>query len=370
MVQPAPSAPHRTPVSPEREPSTRGTERTTSSYTALAATIRASGLMDRRYGYYWTLIVACVASLAFLVALAVWLGDSWWQLVLAALLGMLLTQFGFLGHDAAHRQIFVSAAWNEWTARVLAGVFAGLSYGWWRGKHNRHHAAPNQEGRDPDIASGVLTFTPDIAAGRRTPVRGWFVSHQGWLFFPLLTLEGINLTWAGIRHLTTQKDVPHRSTELTLVALRLSVYVVALLVLLSPVKALAFFLVQMAVFGLCLGASFAPNHKGMPIVPRTMALDFLRRQVLMSRNVRGNVLVDELMGGLNYQIEHHLFPSMPRPSLRHAQPIVQRHCVSLGVPYTEVGLWTSYGIVVDYLNHVGLRARDPFDCPLAGQLGR
>ncbi|WP_252274516.1 acyl-CoA desaturase [Nocardioides sp. LMS-CY] len=326
--------------------------------------------MDRRYGYYWSRIAACMAGFALLFMAVARVGDSWWQLVLAALLGMLLTQFGFLGHDAAHRQIFASAAWNDWTARVLSGAFAGLSYGWWRGKHNRHHATPNQEGRDPDIVSGLLAFTRDVAAGRTTPARGWFLRHQGWLFFPLLTLEGLNLTLAGVRHLTSRRDVPHRWTELSLIVARLSLYVAALLVLLTPVKALAFFLVQMAVFGLCLGASFAPNHKGMPIVPHSMKLDFLQRQVLMSRNVRGGVVVRAMMGGLNYQIEHHLFPSMPRPNLRHVQPVVRQHCATHGVPYTEVGVWTSYGIVVDYLNHVGLRARGPFDCPLAGQLGR
>jgi fatty acid desaturase len=326
--------------------------------------------MDRRYGYYWSRMVACIVGFALLLTVAIWLGDSWWQLVLAALLGLLVTQLGFLGHDAAHRQIFISAAWNDWTARVLSGAFAGLSYGWWRGKHNRHHATPNQEGRDPDIAPGILAFTPDVAAGRATRTQGWFLRHQGWLFFPLLTLEGLNLHWAGIRHLATHRDVPHRWTELSLIVLRLSLYVTVLLVLLSPGKALAFFLVQVAVFGLCLGGSFAPNHKGMPIVPRSMKLDFLQRQVLMSRNVRGGVVVDAMMGGLNYQIEHHLFPSMPRPSLRLAQPIVRQHCVTHDVSYTEVGVWSSYAIVVDYLNHVGLRARGPFDCPLAGQLGR
>ena len=96
--------------------------------------------------------------------------------------------------------------------------------------------------------------------------------------------------------------------ELVLVGIRLTSYVVALLVLLPPTKAVAFFAVQMAVFGLCLGGSFAPSHKGMPIVPPTAKIDFFRRQVLMSRNVRGGLLVDFFMGGLNYQIEHHLFP--------------------------------------------------------------
>jgi fatty acid desaturase len=352
--EPAEPAPRRSPV--------------TSTYTELAATIRQSGLMRRRYAYYWTWIVGLVAGFAGLVAGMVWLGDSWWQLLLAAGLGVLVTQFGFLGHDAAHRQIFVSSAWNDWTARILSGVFAGLSFGWWRGKHNRHHARPNQEGLDPDIAPGALAFTRDIAATRTTGVRGWFLRRQGWLFFPLLTLEGLNLHWASVATVLGSEPVRHRWTEASLVISRLTAYVVGLLLLLPPGKAIAFFLVQMAVFGVCLGASFAPNHKGMPIVPRTMKIDFLQRQVLMSRNVRGGPVVDTLMGGLNYQIEHHLFPSMPRPNLRHARPLVRAHCEKSEVPYTEVGLWASYAIVIDYLNHVGLRHRAPFDCPVASQL--
>ena len=99
---------------------------------------------------------------------------------------------------------------------------------------------------------------------------------------------------------------------------------VALLVLLLPLgKAAAFLAVQVGVFGFLLGGSFIPNHTGMPIVPRGARIDFLNRQVLMSRNIRGNVLVDAAMGGLNYQIEHHLFPSMPRPHLKLVRPVVR-----------------------------------------------
>jgi fatty acid desaturase len=103
----------------------------------------------------------------------------------------------------------------------------------------------------------------------------------------------------------------------------------------------------------------------MPIVPATMKLDFLRRQVLMSRNIRGGRFTDFMMGGLNHQIEHHLFPSMPRPNLRKARALVREHCAGHGIPYTETGLRESYGIVIRHLNDVGLGARDPFLCPLA-----
>jgi fatty acid desaturase len=350
-----------------RAPRSAVPERPTSSYTDLARLVRASGLMARCYGYYWTSVTTAVLVLAGLVGAMVWLGNTWLQLLIAALLGCVLTQVGFLGHDAAHRQIFVSAAWNDWTARVLSGAVVGLSHGWWRSKHNQHHASPNQVGRDPDVVSRVLAFSREVAHERAGGLRGWYTRHQGWLFFPLLTLEGINLHVASLRSLLAARD-RFRVVELLLIVVRLMGLVALLIVLLPPGKVVAFLAVQLAVFGMLLGGSFAPNHKGMPIVPKGVKIDFLHRQVLMSRNVRGNLLVDAAMGGLNYQIEHHLFPSMPRPHLKRVRPLVRDYCASRGVPYTELGLFASYAVVVDYLNHVGLRARGPFDCPLAAQL--
>ena len=352
---------------PVRPRSSHGDERFVSSYTDLARSVREAGLLRRRYAYYWTQItVAVISFVGIWVAFAL-LGDSWFQLLLAGALGLVVTQFGFLGHDAAHRQVFDSPAWNVWTARILAGVFAGLSFSWWRAKHARHHKGPNRAGYDPDIAPGVIGFTPDVIAAR-TGLSGWLAHRQGWFFFPLLALEGVNLNVSSVRMtLDRTSTAPWRRLEAFLVTTRLAAYVVVLLWFLPLGLAVAFFAIQMAVFGFCLGAAFAPAHKGMPIVPATTKLDFLRRQVLVSRNVHGNPLVDIAMGGLNYQIEHHLFPSMPRPNLRLAQPLVREHCARAGIPYTEVGLVHSYALVVGYLNNVGLRARDPFDCPLVSE---
>lgn len=360
------SQPVRSPA-PDQVTRSRIEERYVSGYTDLASTIRKSGLLDRRRGYYWVQISAMVLAFAGIWVGFFVLGDSWFQLLLAVALGVVVTQFGFLGHDAAHQQMFRSPAWNIWMSRILASAFAGLSYSWWRTKHNKHHQSPNREGSDPDIAPGAIAFTP--AAAERSGFAGWFVQRQGWLFFPLLTLEGVNLHVQSVKAgLDRHTAAPWRRLELTIVVTRLVGYIAVLLIFLPWGMALAFLAVQMAVFGVCLGAAFAPAHKGMPIVPATMKLDFLRRQVMVSRNVRGNPVTDFFMGGLNYQIEHHLFPSMPRCNLKRAQPIVRAHCEAAGVGYLEVGLFHSYAIIVDYLNHVGLRARDPFDCPLAGQL--
>lgn len=103
----------------------------------------------------------------------------------------------------------------------------------------------------------------------------------------------------------------------------------------------------------------------MPLVPARLKLAFLRRHVLMSRTIRGGRLTSVLMGGLNYLVEHHLFPSMRRPHLRRVRTRVEAHCAAVGIPYAQTTLWESYGlVVVRYLNTVGLCGRDPFLCPV------
>ncbi|WP_410787627.1 fatty acid desaturase family protein [Kribbella sp. C-35] len=352
----------------DRDP-LRAQNKYTNLYTDLLRTVRELGLLRRRRGYYFTRIGLVLTAFA-----AVWvgvglLGNSWFQLLMAGALALVLTQVAFLSHDSAHRQVFDSAAWNDWTARLLAGGLVGMSAAWWKSKHSRHHGAPNQLGKDPDIAIGVIAFTPEHV-GRRKGFQAWLTRRQGWLFFPLLTLEGLSLYVSSIQHLFRRGASTVDRIEAAIVVSRLAGYLTVLFLVLPIGKAGAFLGLQLAVFGVCLGGSFAPNHKGMPLVPKTMKLDFLRRQVLMSRNIRGGVFTDFAMGSLNYQIEHHLFPSMPSPTLRKVQPIVREYCELHGVKYTEVSLFTSYKIVVGYLNNVGLRARDPFDCPLASQYGR
>jgi fatty acid desaturase len=125
----------------------------------------------------------------------------------------------------------------------------------------------------------------------------------------------------------------------------------------SPVKAVLFIFIPQGLFGVYLGASFAPNHKGMPILRPQDERDFLRRQVLTSRNIRGGWFTDLALGGLNYQIEHHLFPSMPRPSLRRAQPPIRDFCQRYGLPYCEASMIGSYAEALRYLHAVGSRVQ-------------
>lgn len=341
--------------------------RATSTFTELAQAVRERGLLHRRYGYYWTKLIAAPIAVGVCLLAFVWIGDTWWQLFTAAALAIVFTQIAFLGHDAAHRQIFVSGRWNDWISIILGDLLVGMSYGWWQHKHTRHHANPNKLGTDPDIELPVIAVSPEAAARHRGPVITWLRGHQGVLFFPILLLEGLSLHASSVRRMFVRGRLDRRWAEIVFLSVRMIGYLVLVFIVLSPGTAFVFLAVQLGLFGFYMGIAFAPNHKGMPVVPRDMTLDFLRRQVLMSRNIRGGRLLDMAMGGLNYQVEHHLFPSMPRPHLRRAAPIIAEYCREHDVQYTQVGLFTSYAIVVRYINRVGLGERDVLRCPLAEQ---
>jgi fatty acid desaturase len=324
-----------------------------SDYAGLSRQVRDARLLDRTPWRYGLRIAATV-----LFFLACWwalvaIGQSWLVLVPAVLLGVASTQVAFLGHDGGHQQIAATRTGNTVVGLLAGNLLTGLSIGWWIDKHVRHHANPNKEDHDPDIGEGVFAFTTAQAANRAGRLPRAIARNQAVLFFPLLTLEGLNLHVASVRWLFRARGGRLRRTELLLLSAHMLAYLGVVLWVLSPVLAVAFVAVHQAVFGLYMGCSFAPNHKGMPIIGAEQKLDYLRRQVVTSRNVRGGWFVDQLLGGLNYQVEHHLFPSMPRTHLRKAQRLVQTYCAQHRIPYTETSLFASYACALRYLHTLG-----------------
>jgi len=342
-----------------RTPGTGGT----SSYTALLARVKDEDLLARRTGWYWGLIGVLAAVLVVAGGTFAVLGGSWWQLIVAGVVGLVFTQFAFLSHEAAHRQVFASHTWNDRAARYAGTFLTGVSYAWWINKHNRHHANPNTVGKDPDISFDAISFRPEDAASRTGFLRV-LVRVQGYAFFPMLLVEGVNLHWQSIRTYTGGDGVKRRWAEGSVFLGRFVLYFGAVFWFLPLGVAFAFLGVQLGVFGFCMGIAFAPNHKGMPIIEAGRRVDFFSRQVLTSRDITGGRWVEYFMGGLNHQVEHHLFPSMARPNLRAARELVRQYCAEQDVPYTETTLVHSYAIVVRYLNEVGLSASDPFACPM------
>jgi fatty acid desaturase len=335
-----------------------------SDYAALTRQVRQSGLLDRRPGYYAWKITLTAAALALGWAAFAAIGNSWWQLGDAVFLAMVFAQIGFLGHDAGHRQVFRTRLPNTVLGLACGNLATGISYDWWAGKHRRHHAHPNTEGADPDIMISVLAFSGARARAGRGAQRLIF-RYQAYLLVPMLFLEAVSLHASSIRTVTGP-GCRHRAWEATLLGAHFAAYLGVVFLVLSPVKAVTFILVQQGLLGFYLGCSFAPNHKGMPVLTASDKTDFLRRQVLTARNVRGDWLTDFALGGLNYQIEHHLFPSMPRPNLRRAQPLVAAFCAARDVSYTETSLLASYAQALGHLAAVGSELAKPVAASNAG----
>lgn len=185
---------------------------TTSTYTALLAQVRSAGLLGRRTGWYWGLIAGLAVLLVLTGGAFAVLGGSWYQLIVAGVLGALFTQFAFLSHEAAHRQVFASHHWNDRAARYAGTFLTGINYAWWMNKHTRHHANPNTVGKDPDISFDAISFRPEDAASRTGFLRV-LVRVQGYAFFPMLLVEGVNLHWQSIRTYTSRGPVKRRWAE-------------------------------------------------------------------------------------------------------------------------------------------------------------
>lgn len=312
----------------------------------LTMDLRAAGLFERRLGYYWWKVLLTVGAFVAGWVGFFFLGDSWATLGLAVFIGVVATQLGFLGHDAGHRQIFESRRANRLLGLGIGNGLIGLSYGWWVPKHGAHHAHPNEPGRDPDIGPGLPgSSKADRDPGDRRGLSDWMDQRQAQLFFPLMLLRSTGLYVSGFLDLYRRRD---RSvlTEAPLLMVHAAFYLTVVFWVLSPLKAIAFIAVHQAAFSIYLGCSFAPNHKGMPLVEPDAEMSFVRRQVVTARNLRGGRWLGFLFGGLNLQIEHHLFPTMPRPNLARAQGMVRAFCAEHKIGYAEAGPIASFAQIV------------------------
>jgi fatty acid desaturase len=290
-------------------------------YVELKKLIKKNGLLNKQPVYYTYKLIAILGIFALSIVLLFVVHNFWFQLLNAVLLAVASAQLGFLGHDGGHRQIFHSTRKNEILTLITGNLFIGMSNGWWLDKHNAHHSHPNEIDMDPDLDIGVLAFSEEDVRSKKGLLR-LIVKHQKYFFFPLLALLGLDLQQRSVVYLFKHKD-KYRVLEAVLLTIHHLLYFGMLFYCLNPWQAVIFLLIHQALFGLFLGSAFAPNHKGMPVLEKGSRIDFLRRQVLTSRNVHGGFVNDFWYGGLNYQVEHHLFPSMPRNNLKKAQKIVR-----------------------------------------------
>jgi fatty acid desaturase len=322
-----------------------------SDYALLKLRVKGAGLLDKQPWYYAMSITANLGMLAVCLLLLVLLKNPWLIALDAVGLGLVSGQLGFQLHDAGHKQMFERNWKNHLVGYFTGNGLLGMSFGWWVDKHNRHHASPNHVDDDPDINNLAIAYNRAQALERRGPMR-WLAAYQAFAFFPMLFLLGFSMHVSGIAF-QFGKDAKHRWLELGLIAAHLVAYVGLMVFFLGPWLALLVIAIHKGVGGFYMASVFAPNHKGMPQIEEGSRLDFLREQVLTARNVRAGAATDLWYGSLNYQIEHHLFPAMPRNRVRAAHRIVREFCGEVGVPYYETSMLQSYRELLAFLHEVG-----------------
>ncbi len=341
-------------VEPFVDPATNPAVLQQQDYAELKRRIVAAGLLKKQPGYYIFNASVRLALLGASIALLFLINSLWLQLLHAPSLALAFTQLGYLGHDGVHRQIFRSTHRN-YVVGLAINFLLGISRTWWVDTHNEHHADPNDLALDPHTALPVFAFSEEQARSKEGFLRH-IVGYQGFYFFPVLLLEGVGIRAASIQFLLA-REVKGKWREASLMVFHFAIYFSLLFYALSWWHAVLFIAVHQSLLGLYMGSVFAPNHKGMPTFSREDNIGFLRRQVLTSRNVVGNPVADFWYGGLNYQIEHHLFPSMPRNKLKEAQPIVQAFCEERSISYAESGAFRSNVEILQFLHQVSAPLR-------------
>ncbi|MGY1502759.1 fatty acid desaturase family protein [Streptomyces sp. QTS52] len=326
------------------------------TFSELLKRVKAEGLLDLDPRYYTGRLVLNTTLLLIGFAAFFALGDSWWQLLTALWMGLCGGQSAFMWHDAGHKAMFRNKKAASAVGYFHADFVNGVSFGWWVNHHNRHHSNPNHLDMDPDIGRRTAIFAIRQYPSR-TAVQKFVVRHQSVLFFVLLVLESYKMHKQAVQSIA-RGETKRPVLESFLLVLRAAIYLTLVFTVLSPALAIAFVLVQQATLGVYFGMIFAPNHKGMEVRDgEEETLDWLERQVLTSRNIRPSLLIDFLYGGLNYQVEHHLFPAMPQKNLPRARELTRDYCAERGVPYHEVGFWASYREVASFLHEVSAPAR-------------
>ena len=306
------------------------------AYAELTRIVTKAGLLERQpFFYVCTFVVDTVLLLGVLAALVV--AEYLWQdLLVATLLALVFLRWAGNLHDAAHRQIFTRPFPNDIVGLIAASI-AGTSFSWWFQGHNRHHRYPNDEELDPDANVPVLAFSKDQASTKKG-IKRLIVAHQAWLIFPLRTLVVFVLKISTINFLR-RKQARYKKVEILGFCVHHAVYFFGLGLLLGPLDTLVFVLINYMVLGVVFATIFAPGHKGMTMLQNSASYSFLVRQTITTRNTKVGAVLEFFSLGVAQQIEHHLFPSMPRNNLSKARPFFQAFCNKYNLPYQRTSFW-------------------------------
>jgi len=358
-------------------------------YRDLRAQMVKIGLFDSSKAFYVYKYISNLSIWATgMILVALYPDNMLAHIASALLLAIFMQQCGWLAHDHLHHQVFAKRKYGDWGGLFWGGVCQGYSSQWWKNKHNGHHAVTNLHSSsavahdgDPDIDTMPLlawslkqaqSFREMNVDGTDSAVVKFFISHQAILYCPILLLA--RLSWMnesaklafglGAASGNAEWEMKHRGLQYPFWEKAVIVihYIWSIAVCTGYFRwsigySLAFFLLKTCSCGFFLGVVFGLGHNGMPTYDADARPDFWKLQVTTTRNITGGhgipqCFVDWFCGGLQYQVEHHLFPSMPRHNAARAHELVESFCKEWGVTYHETDLVDGTIEVISHLKDV------------------
>uniref|UniRef100_A0A7N0V103 Cytochrome b5 heme-binding domain-containing protein n=1 Tax=Kalanchoe fedtschenkoi TaxID=63787 RepID=A0A7N0V103_KALFE len=338
-------------------------------YRRLAFEFAKMGLFDDK-GHVTMYTFAAIAVLfAASVCGVVCSDEGWVHLASGGLMGLLWIQSGWIGHDSGHGQVMPTRRLNRFAQILTGNVLAGISIAWWKWNHNAHHLACNSLEHDPDlqhlpffaVSANFFTSLTSKFYGRKLKFDGLtrlLVSYQHWSFYPVMCFARLNLFAQSFMLLLSDRRVRNRGLEL---AGMLSFWVwYPLLVSFLPTWTSRFMFVMASfVVTSIQHVQFCLNHFSASVyVGNPGGNNWFEKQTEGTLDIACPSWMDWFHGGLQFQIEHHLFPRLPRCQLRNVAPFVQELCKKHGLPYTSVSFWQANTETVATLRKAALQARD------------
>lgn len=334
----------------------RKTKKSDESYIADVAkmrqTMQSMRLFESSKWYYTAKTVSTTAICLLAVAILLAAPGSHLAVCLAAVtLAVFWQQCGWLAHDFLHHQVFFNRGLNNIAGLIIGNLYQGFSVNWWKSKHNHHHAVPNvtdaPSGGDPDIATmPILFWSEKLIEGEdlhRFPK--WMLKNQSVLYWPILCMARISWLIQSIQHQIAPVN-PYVTSMLMYIS-EVSILIThhaLYLYLVSFIKTwplvVMFVIISQSLGGLLIGVVFTVGHNAMEVFTEEelRATDFVNLQVRSTRDVDPHWFTDWFCGGLNYQVEHHIWPTIPRHNLPRAAVFLKQFCEKHSIPYSSAGL--------------------------------
>lgn len=313
----------------------------------LARRLRAAGCFarcDRLYARRLVLLVPGFVA-GFAALLEVPHGPAWVLVVVAT--AFVSVQLGIVSHDAGHRAVHRSRGWNDFWGHAGMTFACGLSFTHWRIVHDTHHRHSQDELRDPDMQYAAVFSVHARGVAEKRGLGRVLRPVQHLYFWPLGALYSWSLRWDSIARLV--RDPARTRVDRWVLPGHYALWLVGPSLIVGPVAALASYVLVSTLIGLYLVAIFAPNHMGMPSRRAEERWSYLEQQIVTSRDLTVGPLLAIVLGGLEHQIEHHLFPNIGQPRLGAARAVVTAFCSEHGLPHREVGFFAAHRAVLGQL---------------------